>query len=328
MMKNFFTKDKIIISKQHFLTKFWIVILIALFCSILWGSAFPIIKIGYNILEVPQNDTFKQLLFAGIRFILSGLMVIIIGSIKEKKLIKPKMSSLKNITILSMFQTVLQYLFFYIGLAHTTGVKSSIIKGIGVFITVLIVCLIFKMENLTKNKIIGCIIGFIGVLIVNLSSAGIELSISIIGEGFILLSTIFSSLSSIYIKRFSKSEKAIVLCGYQFLLGGIILTAIGLFMGARLQKVSFLGLIIIVYLAFVSAVAYTLWSILLQHNNVSKIAVFGFMIPLFGVVLSALILDEYKSLNIFSVISLILVSVGIIIVNFEESCNKDQGKRL
>ena len=89
-----------------------------------------------------------------------------------------------------MLQTVAQYLFFYIGLAHTTGVKSSIIEAVNVFVAILVASLLFHQEKLTAEKMIGCVIGFIGVVLVNLTKGGMDAGFSLVGEGFIFISTI------------------------------------------------------------------------------------------------------------------------------------------
>ena len=112
---------------------------------------------------------------------------------------------------------------------------------------------------------------------------------------------------------------AVVLSGTQFTMGGIVLTLIGIGMGGHLGNVTAVGVVIIFYLAMVSAVAYTLWSVLLAWNDVSKVAIFGFVNPLCSVMLSALILGEVKqAFNTGSLVALLLVCAGIYIVNCKE----------
>ena len=147
---------------KNFLTKTPVVITLALICCALWGSAFPCIKIGYRMFSIGGNDTASQILFAGIRFLLAGLMVILICSfIYKKPLIPHNGTTVKRIFILSLFQTILQYVFFYIGLANTTGSKAAIIEATNVFLAILVSGLLFKMEKVTSKKMLGCLIGFI-----------------------------------------------------------------------------------------------------------------------------------------------------------------------
>jgi drug/metabolite transporter (DMT)-like permease len=301
--------------KEEYLQKTAVVWLGACLCCLLWGSAFPCIKIGYQLLEIDASDTAAQILFAGLRFLLSGVLAIVAGSLCYRKLLLPKRSSLSKITILSLFQTVGQYLFFYIGLAHTTGVKASIIEGVNVFVAILVSSLLFRLEPLTLQKMMGCIIGFLGVVFINASGTGLDLHISFIGEGFIFLSTIAYAFSSVFLKRYATAENPVVLSGWQFVIGGLILTVVGLVAGGSLPHWSGAGVAMLLYLAFVSAAAYSLWSILLKYNPVSKVAVFGFMNPVFGVILSAVLLQERDSIGIMAALSLLLVCVGIYIVN-------------
>ena len=70
-----------------------------------------------------------------------------------------KIKELPKVAALSLAQTIIQYLFFYIGLANTSGVKSSVIEGMSVFVCILISSLVFRLEKLTKFKIIGCVLG-------------------------------------------------------------------------------------------------------------------------------------------------------------------------
>lgn len=298
------------------LQKTWVAALLAGVCCLLWGSAFPCIKIGYGMMKISSDAASDQILYAGYRFTLAGILVIGIGSILNRRFLLPKKSSLKKIGILSLFQTVLQYLLFYVGLANTTGVKASIIEGTNVFFAILAASLLFRQEKLTARKICGCVLGFLGVVIVNLGSGGLDTSVKFMGEGCILLSTVAYAISSVMVKRFSKDEDPVVLSGYQFALGGVVMILAGKSFGGNVSGFTAASILLLFYLAFLSAAAYTLWGILLKYNPVSKIAVFGFMNPVFGVLLSALLLREGRqALGMKSVAALLLVCAGIYIVN-------------
>lgn len=288
---------------------------LCILCCLLWGSAFPFVKIGYKILAVNSSDTASMILFAGLRFFTAGIMAIVIGSILQKKALFPERKNYFRVIKLSLTQTVAQYFFFYIGLSNTTGVKSSIINGASSFFSILIACFIFKQERFTKFKLSGCILGLIGIVLVNLDSSLLKFNMSFSGEGFMLLATLTSALSAVMIKEYSKHEQPVCLSGYQFMLGGIIMIILGAGFGGKISMSNPGAIIVIIYLGFVSAVAYSLWGLLLKYNSVSRITVCGFMIPVFGFFLSALILKEGYSVNLLSILSLVFVSVGIYIVN-------------
>ena len=233
-----------------------IMILVAMFCCLLWGSAFPCIKIGYKLFDIPAGDMWSQILFAGIRFAIAGVMVITFSSIGRKKFIKPAQP--KRIITLSLSQTIVQYMFFYVGLAHTTGVKSSIITGIGTFLTLLVACLIFKQEKLTSTKIIGSMLGFTGIVLVNVTGNNLDMNMSLMGEGFVLLAALSSAFSSAFIKEFSKDSDVVMLCGYQFFCGGICMAIVGALAGGKLVYSGPECILLILYMGFISAAAYTL----------------------------------------------------------------------
>lgn len=107
-----------------------------------------------------------------------------------------------------------------------------------------------------------------------------------------------------------------MLSGYQFILGGIVMVILGFILGGRITHVSASALLMLFYLACISAVAYSLWGILLKYNPVSKVAIFGFTNPVFGVLLSAWWLGEGSAeLGCNALIALVLVCIGICIVN-------------
>ena len=302
---------------KSLLEKPTMVVIVAVLCCLLWGSAFPCIKLGYQLFDIPSGDSSSQILFAGIRFTLAGILVILAGSMMQGKLLKPSKAAIPKVLKLCMFQTVLQYIFFYIGLAHITGVKGSIVNAVNVFFTILVSCLLFRLEKLDRQKLIGCIIGFAGVIIVNLGGE-FDMSFTFLGDGFLMISAFAYALSSVLIKIYGKDENPVMLSGYQFAAGGLIMILAGQAMGGRLNAVTFQGILLLFYMAFISAGAYTLWSLLLKYNPVSKVAVFGFCTPIFGVILSAVILGESTSFQLKTLIALMFVCVGIIIVNYKK----------
>ncbi|MCC8101634.1 MAG: DMT family transporter [Clostridiales bacterium] len=295
-----------------------IVCICALICTALWGSAFPCVKTGYALFQIDSSDTASQLLFAGIRFFGAGILALLIGSIGQKQIILPRKSSLPKILILSLFQTVIQYTLFYISLAHTTGVKGSILQGTSVLFSLLIVCLLFHTEKLTIMKTVGCVIGFAGIILVNFNG-GMNMDFHFIGEGFMILSMLSASFSAVFLKQFSQDDNPVMLSGYQFLLGGAALAVIGFACGGRLNGFSPAALLLLLYMAFISAAAYSLWGILLKHNPVSRITVFGFTIQIFGVIFSALFLRETDSFGRQTLTALALVCIGIYLVNRKNS---------
>lgn len=294
----------------------------AMLCCLLWGSAFPLVKIGFSWLNISSEDIPTEILYAGLRFTLAGVIAIIITSLISGKFLRPTMKSLPKVFSLSMFQTILQYLFFYIGLSNTSGVKASVIEAMNVFVALIVSCLIFRMEKITSAKIIGSVIGFAGVVIINVSKGDLAGGLTLKGEGFILISTVAYAFSSVLMKHWSNEENPMMMSAWQFLLGGIVLSILGFALGGRISGFDLKSVLLLIYLASLSAIAYSLWASLLKYYPVSRIAVYGFMNPVFGFILSAFLLGESEAFGLKSIAALVLVCLGIYIVNYTKKTNK------
>ena len=296
--------------------------LVALLCCALWGSATPAIKIGYQLM-LPDKDVPSTILFAGIRFFFAGVLTVVIFSIARKRVLYPKKENLGRVGIIAAIQTVLQYIFFYVGLANTSGVKGTILTGSSTFFAILIAALIFKQEKLNSKKIVACVLGLAGIIIINLN--GLSLSMNFFGDAFCVFSAISLAFSSTLIKRFSKYEDPVTISGYQFIAGGAVMIIIGLAFGGKITVDSIKSVALLAYLALLSAVAYSLWGILLKYNPVSKVTVFSFTTPVFGVLLSTLLLTENSGVDVLNLISaLLLVALGIFILNADLAAIKSK----
>lgn len=312
--------------EKTFLRKRGTVIVLALLCCLLWGSAFPCIKLGYEWFAIDTDDTFSQILFAGLRFALAGAGVIAVGSIRARRFLLPQSGrTWRRCGILALVQTVAQYVFFYIGLAHTSGVKASVLEASNVFFAILLSALVFHQEKLRFKNVLGCLLGFGGVVLVNLSSGSLGGGFSLAGDGLMLLSAMAYAVSSVLIKSFSQTDDPVTLSGWQFFFGGLIMAAAGAAGGGQITAWQPKGIAMLLYLAFVSAAAYTIWGLLLKYNNVSTVTVIGFMNPVFGVLLSAAALGETEqALRLQNLAALLLVCAGIFAVNAANNGKKSK----
>ena len=303
--------------KKPLLAQTPVVIGLAILCNALWGSAIPFINLGYRLFEIPSGETATQIVFAGCRFFLAGLLTILFTSVGRRALVKVQRENIHMVFKLGMMQTVLQYVLFYIGVARTASVNGAIIQGLNAFVAILIACYIFHTERMNRLKWIGGAVGVLGVIVMNLGGAGISGGMKLTGEGFLLLSMITSACSAGTIKVFSRREDPVALSGWQFMLGGAIMAVMGLLFGGRLRPHGVGSIAVLVYLAMVSAVAYTLWGVLLKYNPVSRIAPFMFLQPIFGVVLSLLLyggeagdLPRYAAALVLVCLSIVIVGKG------------------
>lgn len=302
-------------SKPRFVTSKIGVCLCAAICALLWGSAYPSIKLGYEAFQITGEKPFSVILYAGMRFTLAGFLSLAFHGVKTKKLLLPQKSDWSMVFILGFFQVVMQYFFMYIGTAHTTGVKTAIIGASHVFFAIGLSAFLFRTEKIRRMKLLGCVIGFAGVVLINITGSGLGGGVRFEGEGFLILSAIASAISTCLMGRYSKRTDTGMLATWQFIIGGGMTVLIGLAGGGSVHAVSSAAWWILIYLAFVSAAAYGLWSILLKHNPVSTVTVYTFMTPMLGTILSMLLLGESQSFGLTGVLALALVCSGIYLVN-------------
>ena len=291
-----------------------VVYLGAAFCCLLWGSAYPAIKSGYEIFQIATDDIPSKIVFAGYRFLFAGLLLLLLAMAQRKPIGRLSPRQFGQLTLLGLTQTSLQYIFFYIGLAFTTGVKGSIMNATGTFFSVLLAHFIYQNDKLSYNKTLGCILGFAGVMVVNFNSGLMDFSFSLLGDGSVVLAAFILSAATLYGKRISQTVDPTVMTGYQLGIGGLALVIGGYAFGGSLSVHGLASVAILGYLTLLSSVAFALWSILLKYNRVGMIAPFNFLIPVSGAVLSAIFLGE----NIFELkyaVALVLVCSGIWRVN-------------
>ena len=308
--------------KTPFFARLLVAVLCAIGCNMLWGSAIPFINLGYKLFDIPSGAVTTQILFAGCRFFLAGLLTILFASAQKKTLVVPKKQNIDKVVKLAATQTALQYFFFYIGVANTESVKGAIIQGLNAFVAILIACYIFRTEKMNPLKWIGGVVGVAGVVVVNLKGGAIDTSVRLTGEGFLLISMLAGACSSGLIKRYGQLDDPVALSGWQFMLGGAVM-AIGAFlMGGRLHPQHIGAVAVLLYLALLSAVAYTVWSLLLKVNPVSRIAVFMFLQPVFGVLLSLILYGSSDVPLARYALALALVSLSIVIVGKGQQAEK------
>lgn len=288
----------------------------ATLACLLWGSAYPSIKSGYALMHILSGDIPGKLLFAGYRFFFAGLVLLVFCALSGRKLRLESWLQAGEVCLLGLLQTSLQYVFFYIGLAYTTGVKGSIMNGTGTFFSVLMAHFIYHNDRLSVARVIGCLVGFGGVMVVNLSPDLLDFHFSLAGEGSVVLAAFILSVGGIYGKRISQKMDSITLTGYQLTFGGAVLLAAGWLGGGHLEAFTLASGSLMAYMVFLSAVAFALWTILLKFNRVGMISVFNFLIPIFGAALSAIFLGE-RIFEWKNLLALILVCGGIWLVTKE-----------
>ena len=198
-------------------------VLPAVLCTALWGSAAPCVKKGYELFEIAAGDSFSQLVFAGWRFTLAGVLVLLVAACMGHR-IRPKRGEYRAIFMISLFQSMLQYVCYYIGLAGTTGTKASVLSGTQTFFALLLAHALLKNDRLTRRKTLGCVLGFAGVLV--LGFGGLD-GFRLHGDGLILLSAVSAGAGALVSRIYTPGRDPMLLTGWQLALGGTFLGLLG-----------------------------------------------------------------------------------------------------
>lgn len=304
---------------KDFLKKRWVLVVLALFCTLLMGSSFPGVKLLYSLVTI--EGTYHKMILAGIRFALAGVLVLLFAKIALKQSIKLNRTNYKVILTVALLQTFLGYTFYYIGLSNTTGVRASILVSMEIFNIAIISLFVFKDFKLTFLKILGMILGLAGIVLINLSVFDQGMGIKFNGEVFVFFCTVFMALAAIVIKKYAGDTSIIVLNGYQMFLGGLALTAVGYAGNPAPIEFSVNASLVMLFLAVISAIAFTMWYLLIKHNDIATVSLFKFTIPVFGSLLSILVLPD-EHFTIMVVPSLVLIASGIIIFTKSSYNNK------
>ena len=298
-------------TKSIFQQPLWVTIF-ALTAAIAWGWAYPLIKLGFSEFAISADMTASKMLFAGIRFCLSGLIILAIAGTKKRDFKVRRPIDWWYILLFCMMNTTLHYAFFYFGLSHSEGSRAAILNSLSVFSVVIFACIFFKSDRMTVKKIIGCMVGFAGILSLNLGGAESG-KFTWLGDGMIILNALCGASASLLTRGLGKRVDVFVGTGYSLAIGGALLIIPGLMMGGELPQITLLGITYLLLLIAISTLGFTLYNKLLTCNPVGKVAIYNSLIPVVGAVTSCLCLDE--TFYIKYMIAGALAAGGIYIIN-------------
>ena len=288
-------------------------VILAAVCNILWGSAFPFIKMGYRLFQIDSADTASIMCFAGVRFMLGALLVYLCGCALQRRLMPlPAGRVLAECCGLGLWQTTAQYFFYYTAVAYLTGAMGGILNSTQSFMGVILAHFLYgAADRITPRKALGCVLGFGGVLAAFLGTEG---GGSPWGMACMLIASAIFAFAGPINKTVTKKADSFAVCTINLGVGGLILLLLGLLRGGSLHPESAGAVPVLLFLAFISGAGYVLWALLMKNNPVSRIAVFGLLIPIMNVLLSALLNGE-PLFELQYIAALALVCIGIFLVN-------------
>lgn len=265
--------------------------LFALTAAVVWGWAYPLIKLGFEEFRITPDLTGSKMLFAGIRFFVSGLIVLGVAKATHKDFTVRKRVDWWYILLFSLLNTTLHYMFFYIGLSNAPGARSAILNSLSTFSVVILACIFFKSDKMNMRKVIGCVLGFAGILALNTGSAESG-QFTMMGDGMIILNALCGASASLLTRGLNKRVNVFVGTGYGLAIGGALLVIVGLVLDGNIPVITPLGIIYLLLLIGISTIGFTLYNKLLTCNPVGKVAIYNSLIPVVGAVTSCLCLGE------------------------------------
>lgn len=292
--------------------------ILASFCALGWSLAYPLIKMGYVELGICAEDLGSKIAFAGIRFFVAGVLVFIVG-ILQKRSWKITKNAFPLLIGFALVNTTLHYIFSYIGISYIPSARTAILDSMGGFLLILLSSLIFVDDAFSRKKLMGCLLGFSGIVMMNAAPMDtLFANISFRGDGLILLNACCAAGGGLLTRVISRKMDMIMATGYSMGIGGFLLILVGKSIGIQQPwswHVGSLG--VTIGLILISAVCFGIYNLLLAYHPISRVAIYNALIPVFGVIFSSLLLGEpflwkYMAAGI-------MVALGIYIVNWNKN---------
>ena len=308
--------------------KFWsgpaTFLIMVIICNFFWAIAVPINKISNQAFSLESTDTMALFTFAGIRLVGAGLIALAFCCLKGIKLL-PAKKELSSLLKLGLLMSAGQYACLYLGTAMSPGVVVSILSSSGSFEGILFSSLVFKNDKLTVRKLLGCALGVIAVVILNIQDLHTGITISVLGSALIILSQGCGTLGAVYLKYISNGRPAIWIGGWQSLLGGLALLAAGLLGGGtvKARELSVVSVGSVVVLIIISALALIISNQLYKYNDISRVVIFSLLLPVFGALTSAVMLGESLASTAL-LASLAIDCAGVWLVSVERKKKKGE----
>lgn len=289
-----------------------------LFCAVLWGSAFPSIKTVYGIWEESGIDAglAEYWWFAGVRFTLAGLMLLLVSRNPWSEF---KATDKKLLGGFAFTQTFGQYLLFYYGIAVSSGALAGLLSSLGSFWWMLLAPLIGGTPWPRRAQWLALIVGGVGVTLAA-SAPGAGAGKPWIGTLMLAGATGLGAVGIIQFGKLRATIGARAATGFSLLIGGIGLLVMGA--AAFPNAVALMppaALILTLWLAFVSAAAFSLWNHLSTLHPMPLLAGYRFLIPIMGMIESVLILKEKPGWG--------LVAGGVLVIGALVAAQRSTGGR-
>lgn len=257
----------------------------ALLVMVLWGALFPLVKLGFRTYSV--ITTGDILLFAGIRFTVCGLLISGWTFARKRSALIQARQSVASVLLVGLFAIILHYSFTYLGLSITEGSKTAILKQLGALFYVCFSALFVKEDRLTAPKLVGVLLGFAGIVVINADSGGVHINV---GDLLIIAASFCTVFSNVIGKKLFRTVDPIATTGLSQLFGGVVLLVVGVVLRGSVDMGHSLWIMICICAA--SVISYCLWYGTVKQGELSKLFIIKFAEPVFAAVFGTVLLGE------------------------------------
>ncbi|PYF07649.1 threonine/homoserine efflux transporter RhtA [Ureibacillus chungkukjangi] len=276
---------------------------------LIWGVSWPIYKNGVNFMP--------PLLFAGVRAFVGGAILVVIAWKNRHRL---RFKSNWRYYLISATLNIVLYLGIQtVGLIYLPGGLFSVLVY---FQPVLLGILAwwFLGEGMTITKIIGLVLGFIGIFLVSMD--GLTIHVSAIGVTLALATALVWASGVVYVKKNKTRVDPYWMVVMQLVIGGAVLLFGGFVTEDASTIIWNMGLISSLIWGSTAgmAIAQILYYKLINEGEASKVGAFTFLVPILSVIISAIFLDEAITVNLFY--GMIFVGLSIYLVNYQRKSKK------
>lgn len=296
----------------------------AIIACLIWGMPFKLLKVFYNELHI-SPETFghayngQMLLAVSLRFFLSGCMTLLFARATKNQIFSLKRTQWLHFAIMGLVSTTISYYFFNIGNVNiTSSVNASLLGQSGIFFGVMLSPLFFKEERITVWKLLALLLGFCGLFISQLKpgvSVGESFSsVSLHGEGFMLIHGIIFAIATMLGKHYTTDLNPFVMTGWNLVIGSAGLGLLGMYMGGRLSALTFTpkAVFLLLVLAAASAIPFSVWYWCTKFMEVGRLSIFKFLVPVSGSIIAVLFGETFTPIL---GIGLVMVCASIVLIN-------------
>ena len=251
---------------------------------------------------------------AGLRFSIAALGIFFWAGITRRSF-SIKKGQLHQVLIVSMLFT-LQLSLLYFGLSKTNASRGTLLINLQPFFVLFLAHYFIPGDQITKKKILGLIVGFSGMALVFLGKQGVTPDVQN-GDLMILLTAFVWACNTAYSKRIIDDFDPFHLVLYPMIFSVPLFFLAGLLLdGTMVTDVNPKVLASLLYQGILTAsFGFVAWNSMLQKYGAVSLHSFIFLMPIAGVLLGGLILEEPITFNI--VLALLLIVSGVLVVNFK-----------